>query len=149
MSQQDHNSSNQGLFAGRRVTVVQPDTLSRDRLVGQLSVLRYQDAGVITSQQMDLLQRLLPRTRLESLLESSGSSVVWTPRFASLAKSCNKFCGWRAVSDVTGCNSWEIASIWLIAPCCGTGCSTLCIAGGCSVWNRSTAFGATSWYSCR
>ncbi|MGL5089579.1 MAG: T3SS regulon anti-activator ExsD domain-containing protein [Aeromonas sobria] len=70
MSQQDHNSSNQGLFAGRRVTVVQPETLSRDRLVGQLSVLRYQDAGVITSQQMDLLQRLLPRTLLESLLES-------------------------------------------------------------------------------
>ena len=75
MSQQDHHSPNQGLFAGRRVTVVQPDTLSRDRLVGQLSVLRYQDAGVITSQQMALLQRLLPRTRLESLLGS-----IWFQR---------------------------------------------------------------------
>lgn len=75
MSQQDHHSPNHGLFAGRRVTVVQPDTLSRDRLVGQLSVLRYQDAGVITSQQMALLQRLLPRTRLESLLGS-----IWFQR---------------------------------------------------------------------
>ncbi|MDM5130225.1 ExsD protein [Aeromonas piscicola] len=85
MSQQDHNSSNQGLFAGRRVTVVQPDTLSRDRLVGQLSVLRYQDAGVITSQQMDLLQRLLPRTRLESLLES-----LWFQRRLDAALSVSR-----------------------------------------------------------
>lgn len=81
MSQQDHHSPNQGLFAGRRVTVVQPDTLSRDRMVGQLSVLRYQDAGVITSQQMALLQRLLPRTRLESLLGPSGFSAVSMPRW--------------------------------------------------------------------
>lgn len=85
MSQQDHNSPNQGLFAGRRVTVVQPDSLSRDRLVGQLSVLRYQDAGVITSQQMGLLQRLLPRTRLESLLES-----LWFQRRLDAALSVSR-----------------------------------------------------------
>ena len=75
MSQQDHHSPNQGLFAGRRVTVVQADTLSRDRLVGRLSALRYQDAGVITSQQLGLLQRLLPRTQLETLLGS-----IWFQR---------------------------------------------------------------------
>ncbi|MGY3903972.1 T3SS regulon anti-activator ExsD domain-containing protein [Aeromonas lusitana] len=75
MSQQDHHSPNPGLFAGRRVTVVQSDTLNRDCLVGRLSALCYQEAGVITSQQMALLQRLLPRTRLESLLGS-----IWFQR---------------------------------------------------------------------
>lgn len=85
MSQQDHHSSNQSLFAGRRVTVVQPDTLSRDRLVGQLSVLRYQDAGVITSQQMALLQRLLPRTRFESLLGS-----IWFQRRLDVARAVSR-----------------------------------------------------------
>lgn len=75
MSQQDHHSPNQGLFAGRRVTVVQSDSLKRDRLVGRLSALCYQEAGVITPQQMALLQRLLPRARLESLLES-----IWFQR---------------------------------------------------------------------
>lgn len=70
MSQQDHHSLNQGLFAGRRVAVVRSDALNLERLVGQQSVLRYQDAGVITAQQMSLLQRLLPRERLESLLTS-------------------------------------------------------------------------------
>ncbi|WP_429063990.1 T3SS regulon anti-activator ExsD domain-containing protein [Aeromonas bestiarum] len=85
MSQQDHHSPNQGLFAGRRVTVVQPDTLSRDRLVGQPSVLRYQAAGVITSQQMALLQRLLPRTRLESLLGS-----IWFHRRLDVALAVSR-----------------------------------------------------------
>ncbi|MGL6048530.1 MAG: T3SS regulon anti-activator ExsD domain-containing protein, partial [Aeromonas salmonicida] len=63
----------------------QPDTLSRDRLVGQLSVLRYQDAGVITSQQMALLQRLLPRTRLESLLGS-----IWFQRRLDVARAVSR-----------------------------------------------------------
>ena len=75
MSQQDHHSTNQSLFAGRRVTVVQSDCLNRERLVGRLSVHRYQEAGVITSQQIDLLQRLLPRARLDSLMSS-----IWFQR---------------------------------------------------------------------
>lgn len=85
MSQQDHHSPSQGLFAGRRVTVVQPESLHRDRLVGRLSVLRYQDAGVVTSQQMGLLQRLLPRTRLEALLGS-----IWFQRRLDAAMAVSR-----------------------------------------------------------
>ena len=36
MSQQDHTSPNQGLFAGRRVAVVQPESLNLAQLVGTL-----------------------------------------------------------------------------------------------------------------
>lgn len=85
MSQQDHHSPHQGLFAGRRVTVVQSDRLHRDRLVGRLSALCYQEAGVITSQQMALLQRLLPRTRLENLLGS-----IWFQRRLDAAMALSR-----------------------------------------------------------
>lgn len=149
MSQQDHHSPNQGLFAGRRVTVVQPDTLSRDRLVGQLSVLRYQDAGVITSQQMALLQRLLPRTRLESLLGS-----IWFQRRldAALAVSREELQQILRLAGSERCDWMQqlgTASIWRIVPCCGTGCSIPCTAGGFSVLNHFTAPGLTNWSSCR
>ncbi|MEW7865033.1 T3SS regulon anti-activator ExsD domain-containing protein [Aeromonas diversa] len=85
MSQQDHHSPKRGLFAGRRVTVVRPEGLSRDRLVGQPSALCYQDAGVLTTQQLNLLQRVLPRTRLESLLAS-----VWLQRRMNVALAVSR-----------------------------------------------------------
>ncbi|MBL0609121.1 T3SS regulon anti-activator ExsD family protein [Aeromonas jandaei] len=85
MSQQDHTSPNQGLFAGRRVAVVQPESLNLAQLVGRQSVLRYQDAGVISSQQMALLQRLLPRTRLERLLGS-----IWFQRRLDIALAVSR-----------------------------------------------------------
>ncbi len=149
MSQQDHHSPNQGLFAGRRVTVVQPDTLSRDRLVGQLSVLRYQDAGVITSQQMALLQRLLPRTRLESLLGS-----IWFQRRldAALAVSREELQQILRLAGSERCDWMQQlgnASIWRIVPCCGTGYSIPCTAGGFSVLNHFMAPGLTNWSSYR
>ncbi|MBL0563493.1 T3SS regulon anti-activator ExsD domain-containing protein [Aeromonas hydrophila] len=85
MSQQDHHSPKRGLFAGRRVTVVQSASLCKDQLVGQQSVLSYQDAGVLTAQQMSLLQRVLPRTRLESLLAS-----VWFQRRVDVAMAVSR-----------------------------------------------------------
>ncbi|MGL5324798.1 MAG: T3SS regulon anti-activator ExsD domain-containing protein [Aeromonas sp.] len=85
MSQQDHTSSQLGLFAGRRVAVVQPESLKLAQLVGRQSVLRYQYAGVISSQQMELLQRLLPRTRLERLLGS-----IWFQRRLDIALTVSR-----------------------------------------------------------
>lgn len=85
MSQQDHHSPKRGLFAGRRVTVVQPERLSLEQLVGQQSVLCYQDAGVLTAQQLNLLQRVLPRARLEGLLAS-----VWLQRRMEVAMAVSR-----------------------------------------------------------
>lgn len=80
MSQQGHTSPTQDLFSGRRVAVIQPESPNQSQLVGRQSVLRYQDAGVISAQQMTLLQRLLPRTRLERLFGS-----IWFQRRFDIA----------------------------------------------------------------
>ncbi|WCH23590.1 T3SS regulon anti-activator ExsD domain-containing protein [Aeromonas salmonicida] len=85
MSQQDHTSSNQDLLASRRVAVVQQESINQAQLVGRQSVLRYQDAGVISSHQLALLQRLLPRTRVERLLGS-----IWFQRRLDIALAVSR-----------------------------------------------------------
>ncbi|MBZ6074326.1 MULTISPECIES: T3SS regulon anti-activator ExsD domain-containing protein [Aeromonas] len=91
MSHNEHNPADGGPLAGRRVTLIPPDSLSRDVLVGVLHPSG--EARLLTHEQHALLQRLLPRARLESLLASrwyrrrlplgravSRSELVWLAR---------------------------------------------------------------------
>ncbi|MGE7956978.1 T3SS regulon anti-activator ExsD domain-containing protein [Pseudomonas sp. NPDC089530] len=72
MSQEDHNQTSQaGIFAGRRVSVVGQDARSRGRTAGCISGSVYRESGIISARQLTLLQRLLSRVQLEQLFQSS------------------------------------------------------------------------------
>ncbi|MCF4978496.1 T3SS regulon anti-activator ExsD family protein [Pseudomonas gessardii] len=72
MSQEDQNQTPQaGIFAGRRVIVVGRDARGRGRAAGCVSVSVYRESGIISVRQLILLQRLLPRVRLEQLFQSN------------------------------------------------------------------------------
>ncbi|CAQ83131.1 MULTISPECIES: T3SS regulon anti-activator ExsD domain-containing protein [Photorhabdus] len=75
MSQQDHNQTRTSMFLGRKISVMQSGIPRRDQLLGKSQPAQSQNTGIINSQQSVLLQRLLPRRRLESLTKS-----VWFHR---------------------------------------------------------------------
>ncbi|TNH45354.1 T3SS regulon anti-activator ExsD domain-containing protein [Photorhabdus luminescens] len=75
MSQQEHNQTRTSMFLGRKISVMQSGIPRRDQLLGKSSAIQYQNRDVINSQQFILLQRLLPRHLLESLMKS-----VWFRR---------------------------------------------------------------------
>ncbi|NRN30069.1 T3SS regulon anti-activator ExsD domain-containing protein [Photorhabdus heterorhabditis] len=75
MSQQDHNQTRTSMFLGRKISVMQSGIPRRDQLLGKSQAAQCQTADIINSQQSVLLQRLLPRHRLESLVKS-----VWFRR---------------------------------------------------------------------
>lgn len=71
MSQEDPNQSpRQGMFAGRRVSVVSQDARARGSVAGCISGKIYRDSDIISARQLMLMQRLLPREQLEQLFQS-------------------------------------------------------------------------------
>lgn len=68
MEQEDDKQySREAVFAGRRVSVVGSDARSRGRVPGYASSSLYRESGIISARQLALLQRMLPRLRLEQL----------------------------------------------------------------------------------
>ncbi|MFP6517629.1 T3SS regulon anti-activator ExsD domain-containing protein, partial [Pseudomonas aeruginosa] len=66
MEQEDDKQySREAVFAGRRVSVVGSDARSRGRVPGYASSSLYRESGIISARQLALLQRMLPRLRLE------------------------------------------------------------------------------------
>ena len=72
MSQEDPNQSpRQGMFAGRRVSVVSQEARARGNVAGCISGKVYRDGDIISARQLMLMQRLLPREQLEQLFQSN------------------------------------------------------------------------------
>uniref|UniRef100_UPI0036DECB4C T3SS regulon anti-activator ExsD domain-containing protein n=1 Tax=Photorhabdus sp. RM322S TaxID=3342825 RepID=UPI0036DECB4C len=125
MSQQDHNQTRTSMFLGRKISVMQSGIPRREQLLGKSPAIQYQNRDIINNQQFVLLQRLLPRHLLESLMKSvwfrrrlnCGQTLKRSDLQQLIRAAAKSECNWDTVlGDHINLADRHLLQYWVLQP---------------------------------